>query len=238
MHLPLPVHKPLWTYIFMAINILVWGAMTLLGGSQNTMVLVLFGAKVNELIIAGQYWRLLTACFIHIGITHLAFNVYALYAFGRQVEGRFGRHRFVALYLISGLCGSVLSFVGNDALSAGASGAIFGLLGATITYYLRYRQEFGESGKKQLRSLLLVAGFNLFWGFSSPGIDNLGHIGGLLGGLALGWAYCPLYRVSISSATRLPMVLDQWRPRRAWLVSFTLLILLVALIYVGILIKG
>ena len=238
MRLHLPIHQALWTYVLMGINILIWGAMTLLGGSQNTVILVLFGAKVNELIVAGQYWRLLTACFIHIGIVHLAFNVYALYAFGRQVESRFGPRRFLALYLVSGLCGSVLSFLGSDALSAGASGAIFGLVGATITYYARYRQEFGESGRKQLINLLIVAGYNLIWGLIQPGIDNWGHIGGLVGGLALGWAYCPLYRVAVSPETGLPAVLDRWQPRRGWLVSAAMITLLFVLVVIGVQIRG
>ena len=236
---PLPRHQPLWTFLFLGVNVLVWLAMTALGGSENTAVLVWFGAKYNPLIVQGQYWRLLTACFVHIGIMHLAFNSYALFSFGLEVERRFGRGRFLALYILSGLAGSVLSFVGSTRLSAGASGAIFGLVGAMVAYFATYREEFGQLGKRQLRSVLLVAGYNLIWGFITPGIDNLGHIGGLLGGLALGWAYCPRYQLIYSALSGSSYTLMDRFPRaRAWAVSLGLAGLLVALTYVGVRAQG
>ena len=80
--LPVPSFAPLWTFVLLGINVLVWLAMTVSGGSENPLVLVRFGAKYGPLIAVGQYWRLLTACFLHIGIMHLAFNGYALFSFG------------------------------------------------------------------------------------------------------------------------------------------------------------
>ncbi|NLT74861.1 MAG: rhomboid family intramembrane serine protease [Chloroflexi bacterium] len=195
--LRVPLHVPLWTYILLGINALVWLAMTLAGGSENTLILVIFGAKYQPLIAAGEYWRLLTANFLHIGIVHLLMNSYALYLFGLQVERRFGRLKFVVMYLLSGLGGTVLSYVGSSALSAGASGAIFGLVGAITVYYATYRDAFGAQGKQQLSSLLLVTGYNILWGFINPRIDNLGHLGGLAIGLVLGWAFCPRYVLSM-----------------------------------------
>jgi rhomboid protease GluP len=233
------MHRPLWTFIFLGANVLVWLAMTIMGGSQDPGVLVFFGAKYNPLIVAGQYWRLLTACFVHIGIVHLLFNSYALFSFGLEVERRFGRSRFLALYILSGLAGSVLSFIGSTKLSAGASGAIFGLVGAMIAYFATYRDEFGQWGKRQLRSVLLVAGYNLIWGFITPGIDYLGHIGGLLGGLALGWAYCPRYEVTHAT---LPVgsyeAVDRLPRTRVWAVSLGMAALLAALTYLGVRIQG
>lgn len=216
LRLAVPRQRPLWTYIFLALNGLVFVAMTAAGGSEQLVVLVLFGAKVNPLIVAGQYWRLLTANFIHIGLLHLIFNSYALFVFGADVEGRFGRARFVVLYLLCGLSGSVLSFLGNDALSAGASGAIFGLVGAIIVYYFTYRQEFGRTGRRQLMNLILVAAYNLIWGLLGVGIDNWGHIGGLLGGLALGWAFCPRYRVHYEADLGRYTLADEPHRLRAW----------------------
>ena len=231
----LPTHKLLWTYAFLAANALLWLAMSLSGGSENLAVLVRFGAKYNPLIVQGQYWRFVAPVFLHIGFLHLALNSYALLIFGRDVERLFGRWRFLALYALAGVSGSVASFVGNDAISAGASGAIFGLVGAMVTYLFTYRENLGMWGRQRLTNLLLVVGLNLLWGFAGPGIDNLGHIGGLLAGLLLGWAYCPRYRAVAplvpSEPTRLVDVFSSWR---AWLASGALLGALTLLATVGI----
>ncbi len=235
MRVPLPFHQPLWTFVFLAVNVLLWLAMTFSGGSENPRVLINFGAKLNSRIINGEYWRLLTACFLHIGFVHLMFNSYALFSFGVEVERRYGWERFLALYLLSGISGTVLSFVGNRALSAGASGAIFGLVGATIAYFASYRDEFGHWGRRQLLSVLIVAAYNLMWGFAVPGIDNLGHIGGLASGLLLGWAYCPRYQLVRTESISTPYIMiDRFKPAIARLVSLGLVILLVLLTYMGV----
>ena len=236
--LPVPTSKPLCTYAMAGLLVLIWLATTVVGllagyglnGSQMTSVLVAMGAKVNALIAAGQYWRLLTANFLHIGIVHLGFNTYALLIFGTDMERRYGHGRFLVLYLLAGLGGSVLSFLGNDAIAAGASGAIFGLLGAMIAYLLTYRSEFGSYGRRRLSSLLLVAAYNLVMGFAMPGIDNLGHIGGLIVGLALGWAYCPRYAVEAAYGV-MPQLRDRYSPTRALAVSCLVLIVLIVLVW-------
>ena len=236
---PLPLHQPLWTFAILVTNALVWLAMTVLGDSTDPRLLVAFGAKYNPAIVAGEYWRLLTACFLHIGILHLAFNSYALFSFGIEMERHYGRSRFLALYLLSGVAGSVLSFLGSNAISAGASGAIFGLVGAMIVYFVTYREEFGQWGRRQLANVLLVAGYNLIWGFMAPGIDYWGHIGGLLAGLVLGWAFCPRYGLASATAPGGPLgVQDRYSRPRAWLVSLGVVLLFVALARWGILMRS
>jgi rhomboid protease GluP len=232
---PLPLYEPLWTYVLLGLNGLVWLAMTLAGGSEEIEVLVQFGAKFNPYIaLRGEYWRLVTPMFLHIGLMHLAFNSYALLAFGRDVENLFGRSRFLALYLLSGVGGAVASFVGNDAISAGASGAVFGLVGAMLVFLLVYRNVFGQWGRQRLTNLLFIVALNLALGFAGGGIDNLGHIGGLLAGLALGWAYCPRYRPAPPEAPwDAPRLVDGFSRGRAWFASFALLAALVALAYLG-----
>jgi rhomboid protease GluP len=178
---------------------------------------------------------LVTANFLHIGFIHLGFNSYALFLFGPQVERYFGRRRFFVLYMLAGIGGSVLSYVGSRALSAGASGAIFGLVGAMTVFFAIYRDAFGQQGRRQLSSLLMITGFNLVWGFTNPGIDNLGHIGGLLVGLALGWAYCPRYQLSPSRGTGLSLR-DRYSSGRAVIVTLILGVMLLALTYLGTLI--
>jgi len=171
--------------------VLVWLAEELAGGSTSTRVLVEFGAKVNPLIEQGEYWRLITPVFIHIGLMHLAFNMVALLTIGRIGEIVFGHTRFLAIYLISGVTGVLLSYLMTRSLSAGASGAIFGIVGAMIAFGLRNRGTPGLNVRAQLQSMLWIVAVNAVWGVAQPGIDNWGHAGGLLGGLVAGAALSP-----------------------------------------------
>ena len=132
--------------------------------------------------------------FIHIGVFHLLFNLYALYALGPLVEGYYGHVRFLAIYLIAGLFGSLASYAFSPVPSAGASGAIFGLAGAIIVYFVRYRENFGARGRAILQNMLLIIGINLVFGFTMSGIDNWGHIGGLVGGAVVAFGLVPRYK--------------------------------------------
>lgn len=142
-------------------------------------------------IKAGEYYRLLTAAFLHGNILHLLFNCYALFVIGTQVESFLGRSKYLLIYLFSAITASLMSmlFLGNN-LSLGASGAIFGLMGAIVYFGYHYRVYLGNIVKSQIIPLIL---FNLLLGFSLSGIDNFAHIGGLIGGslftIALGIKY-------------------------------------------------
>jgi len=211
----LPLAQARATYGLLALNILAFLAMTLAGGSENRDVLIRFGAKASSLIADGQVWRLLTSMFLHIGIVHLFFNGYALYIFGVQVERLYGSPRFVAIYLLAGLYGSLLSFAFGPELSAGASGAIFGLLGAMLAFFRRHRETFGMWGRQQLLNLLVVAGLNLALSVAVPGIDILAHLGGLLSGAVLGWLLAPQYQPHMDAngelyATDLVSLRSRW----------------------------
>lgn len=170
---------PYLSYLLLSINLVVFLLMTLAGGSTEQSVLIAFGAKVNSLIQAGQIWRLLTSTFIHIGFMHLVFNLYALWSLGPFIEQRLGHWRFLMIYIISGLGGSIASFFFSSALSAGASGAIFGLLGALLYYSLK-RPLLWKSGLGM--NLVIVILINFGFGLTQPGIDNFAHLGGLLMG--------------------------------------------------------
>lgn len=166
-------------YAITAINIILWLIMEADGSSTDISTLIKYGAKYNILIMEGQYWRLFTSMFLHIGIAHLLFNSYALINFGRLVEKIYGKFKFLIIYIASGLIGSIASFALSPAISAGASGAIFGLMGALLFYYKKRpklsSQIFGPN-------LFMVIAFNLFYGFTQSNIDNYAHIGGLVGG--------------------------------------------------------
>lgn len=201
----IPMAKPTWTRILIGCNLVVFVAMIAYGwlvyhdpdGPSNGQVLVTFGAKVNELIAQGEFWRLFTAMFLHIGTLpplHLLFNLYALNSIGPLVEGFFGHRRFLFVYLLGGLFGSLASYAFSPALSAGASGAIFALVGGATVYFLRYHQNFGSRGRAILQNMVVVIVINLIFGYSMPGIDNWGHIGGLLGGALVAFGILPRYQ--------------------------------------------
>ncbi len=142
------------------------------------------GAKSGPEILSGEIWRFITPIFLHVTIPHVLINMYSLYAIGPAVERFFGTARFVAVYLLSGIAGVILSLAFSPYPSAGASGAIFGLLGALGAFLYIHRGLFGRFGLIQLRQIVLVALLNLGLGLM-PGIDNWGHLGGLLAGIAL-----------------------------------------------------
>lgn len=181
--------KPFFTYVFMAVQIFMFMLVEVQGGSTNVETLIQFGAKYNPLILAGEWWRFFTPIFLHIGLLHLLMNTLALYYLGTTVERMFGRLRFLWIYLFSGFAGSVASFLFTDNLSAGASGAIFGCFGALLYIGVMNTQLFFRTIGT---NVLFLIGINLVFGFTVPGIDNAGHIGGLAGGfLATGMVHFP-----------------------------------------------
>lgn len=201
-NLRLPTHETWLTKVILVLNGILFvllslfaqnGLLSAIMNGADIVTLINFGAKYNELIINGEYWRLLTPIFLHIGLMHLLFNEYALAIFGREIESLFGTFRFAAIYLLTGLFGSLASFAFSPAVSAGASGAIFGIIGAMVAFLSRNRKEFGERGREHRRALLIMIGLNIFLGVTVPGIDNYGHMGGLFSGLILGTVLSPTY---------------------------------------------
>lgn len=179
--------KPWITVSIIAINIIMYALTAYLSfvyanGSlfdSDTSVLVLLGAKVNELIAQGEYYRLITCMFLHGGIVHLAVNMYSLYAIGPMVEKVYGKAKYITIYFVAGICSSMLSYTFSSSISIGASGAIFGLLGAVLVFAIKSK---GKTGSGFIKNILSVIFVNIFIGMTLPGIDNFGHIGGLLGG--------------------------------------------------------
>jgi membrane associated rhomboid family serine protease len=176
-----------YTYVFFGLNIAVFLLMALAGGSASEQTLMAFGVKANSAIAQGQWWRFVTPVFIHIGWLHIIFNSYALWIVGPQVEKLYGSARFVILYVVTGVAGVLGSYLFHPfAISAGASGAIFGLFGVLLVFGVRYRNAIPPFFKRAVGTgVLPVIFINLFIGFTIPGIDNSAHIGGLLAGAFL-----------------------------------------------------
>ncbi len=228
---------PHWTYILTGIIAAVFvGQMVTGGGFDGSSIdkLLEAGAMVKSKVQAGEWWRLVTPIFLHFGVIHILFNSIALYAFGMQLEQLIGSRRFVLIFFLSGIAGNILALAlqSGNTITAGASGAIFGLLGAAIGYFYRNREVMGAWGRSNLRSLLFTAGLNFVFTLSIPGISLGGHLGGILAGLALGYMLSPLQvRRTIgpgaeSFAVRVRDFALEW-----WIVGAVIIVELLVLFY-------
>ena len=184
--------QPWLTYALMAANALIF----LLGflSQELEYELLLGGALIPELVAGqGEVYRLLTALFLHGSLGHVFFNVYAIYIVGRNLEPIFGRVRYLLIYFLGGLTGSAASLaLGRfDGWSVGASGAVFAIFAAEAVHLYQHRSLY-PNVRARLQHMLFLVVINLVIGFA-PGsrIDNWGHIGGMLGGLALAWRIGP-----------------------------------------------
>lgn len=196
--------------ILLTINLLVF-IMMLVSGVHilipENQDLLNWGANFRPMTLDGQWWRLLTACFLHIGILHLLLNMYALLYIGLLLEPYLGKTRFLSAYLISGIAASMTSLWWNDlTISAGASGAIFGMYGVFLA--LLTTNLLDKSVKKALlTSIAVFVGYNLLNGLKpDSGVDNAAHIGGLLSGLIIGYAFVPSLKAFENKSIKLSTV--------------------------------
>jgi rhomboid protease GluP len=182
------------TNIIIALNVIVFVIMGALGAGwievKSMTPYILYGANQGAATTDGEWWRLLTSMFMHYGLIHLLFNMWALYQAGHFVEKLQGRALYALTYLASGLAGGFASIAwhGDQTWSAGASGAIFGVYGAILGFLLREKQGLPASiYSSLLKSSLLFAVYNIVFSATRAGIDNSAHIGGVVGGIAMGW---------------------------------------------------
>jgi rhomboid protease GluP len=182
---PVIKNKFMLTYVIAAINVALFAVKSLIPGDP-LLADIAMGAKVNYLIADGELFRLFTSMFLHADTTHLLFNTVALISIGREVETIFGKWRFLIIYILSGIAGSSASFLLNDKISLGASGAIFGLFGTHLFLYAlnpkTYKLFFNNS-------IMVIIVINLVIGFSVATIDNFAHVGGLVGGAFISFLF-------------------------------------------------
>jgi rhomboid protease GluP len=193
-------------------------------GSHDLLLLI--GSKISSLIIDGQYWRLITPVLLHASIYHIGFNMYALFVIGPQLEAFYGRLRFLMLYILGALGGNILSFWLTTGLSVGASTAIFALVAAQGVFVYQNRALFGERARGMLQNTLFIVVVNLGLGLTG-GIDNWGHLGGLITGLAFAWFGGPLLARDPNFFE--PRLLDRRSPSLVWLTAAVVAFLLAAL---------
>jgi len=186
----LPAHPVRLTYALLGLIVVVFLAQSSLKPLFGYDPIIALGMKENWRIAHGELWRLFTPIFIHGGVAHLLLNAYALYSLGREIEWFYGPLRFGLIFLLAGLSGSAASLLLNPSPSVGASGAIFGLVGAEGVLLYKNRGVFGAHSRRALQNVVAVVLLNLFIGLQG-GIDNWAHLGGLAGGALLSWFIGP-----------------------------------------------
>jgi rhomboid protease GluP len=184
-----------FSYLLIALSVIFFGLQNITEWLFGYDLLLLYGAKINQFILQGEIWRFLTPVFLHGSIVHLSFNMYALYSIGPSLERKYGGTSFILLYAISAVFGNVFSFLCSSYVSLGASTAIFGLIAAQGVYIYKNRYLLGSAAKPLLTNVLFLIAVNLFLGLS-PGIDNWGHLGGLVGGFLYAWFAGPSFGIS------------------------------------------
>lgn len=172
----------------MVINVLVFFLLSLRGDTESGYFMLQYGAMYEPLVTEGhEYYRLITSLFLHFGIQHLLNNMVMLGALGYQLENEIGRIKFLLIYFISGIGGNLCSLYwnvshGEQIISAGASGAIFGLMGALL-YIVAVNR--GRLGRLSGRGMLIMVALSLYFGLTSSGVDNSAHVGGLICGILI-----------------------------------------------------
>ena len=176
------------TVALIVINVAVFFILTMFGDTEDAVFMLQHGAMYEPNIIEGhEYYRIFTCLFLHFGITHLLNNMVLLGALGWNLELEIGKVRFVIIYFASGIIGNIVSLfydltLEQPAVSAGASGAIFGLMGALLYVVIANR---GRLGRLSGRGMLVMVALSLYFGLTSTGVDNLAHIGGVVSGFLL-----------------------------------------------------
>lgn len=175
--------KPIVTYTLIAICVAIFLIDQFTGrtlfGEFNMGYLSIYGMKINEAISQGQVWRLITSVFLHADVQHVGFNMLALFFWGKNVEALYGRKNYLYIFLLAGLLGSFGSYAFSGANGLGASGAVYGILGAMFYIYIYNKQFFLSVFKKQI---FIYAILSLSYGFFLPNVDNMAHLFGLAGG--------------------------------------------------------
>ncbi|WP_298821460.1 rhomboid family intramembrane serine protease [Chloroflexus sp.] len=222
--------RPVVTYSMLWVIGIIYLLSCVLSGSffqPDFPVLLALGAKVNERIANGEVWRLVTAIFLHANLIHIFFNGYALSVLGPETERFYGHGRFLTLYLLSGLGGSIASYTFSPAPAVGASGAIFGVIGGLGIFYYLNRQALGDFGRNQVRGIVAIAFINLLIGFAAQGIiDNWGHLGGLVSGVLIGTALSP--RLVVDWRFFPPMLIRRFLPQ-GWLWTMAIALMMMVL---------
>lgn len=185
------------TALIVAINLAMFVLLMISGRPDDPTNLYRWGAKFGPAIQDGDWHRLILPVILHAGWLHLAANTFALVIFGPRLENELGRIAFLSVYVVSGVCGVAASYLVSPVLSVGASGAVFGIVGAYGIYLIRNRRGFGSAVNPVIMNLVIVLGINIAFGLFWSGIDQGAHVGGLIAGAAMGFVVSPRQVIDI-----------------------------------------
>lgn len=177
-----------WMNLLMVgINILIFAVMEFLGSTQDTAFMLKWGAAYTPLILEGEWYRLFTSMFLHFSLSHLLNNMVLLLFLGDMLEETVGRWRYLLIYLGGGVLGNLLSLIldcriGETAVSAGASGAVFAVIGGIFAILMKHRGRIRQMTASRVFFVIILT---IYYGFRSTGVDNAAHVGGVLGGMLL-----------------------------------------------------
>ena len=190
----IPKHKPIFTKILLVLILTMFIVEIYFNALYSDKAIIILGAKWNEGIRHGQYWRFITSTFLHGNFFHLFLNMMAIYIFGQELESIFGKIRFILLIFLSSWGATLSSYIFSPNTAIGASGLVFGIIGATMVFFYKQREELSGAILK-FKAMYTIAVINLICGFILPKIDNYAHIGGLITGMTLSWFISPEYKI-------------------------------------------
>ncbi len=240
------------TWVIIFTNLVFFFVQTITGGSTNIENLVRMGAKFDYAISEGEYWRLLTATFLHIGFIHIILNLVGLFIFGRLIEKEFLRFRYIIIYLFTGIASSIFSYwsgsafmnieelrncnEGLGAIGAGASGAIFGLLGSYSAFLVINKSVLGDNARESLISIGLLIFLNVIYGASASNVDQVAHISGLICGFSIGWLLSPAKQLIVLpesiNENSILVSLNRNNISKLFVVSFIFLIIIITMAFI------
>jgi len=228
----LPARIPWVTYLIVALCIVLFLLQMLSEKVFGYDIPFIYLGKINPFIQDGELWRLLTPALLHGSVEHILFNLYALWVVGRDLERQYGHARFTLLFLTGAYAGNALSFLCTPNPALGASTAIFGLVAAQAIFVYHNRPLFRNAWAALFQAVLIIV-INLGLGLSGTNIDNWGHLGGLIGGLAFAWFAGPRWRPA-GTYPDLYLV-DQRSLRQAWPVLAGVVAVFGVLVVIGML---
>lgn len=204
----IPKHKPLIAKFTAILIILMFFVEAIFLVKYGNKGLILLGAKWNEGIRSGEYWRFISCSFLHGNLLHLSFNLLALYILGQELEEYFGKLKFITIYLLSSWGSGLASFIFSEGIAIGASGAIFGIVGCLSGFYYINRKEL-SGAKLRFKTMYTLVIINILFGLLIPNIDNFAHIGGLFTGIICSIFLTPKYETKFDETLNLTRVVEK-----------------------------